>query len=129
MLENKNVSLHRYDTMVDVSGSDLQLLSSRHFLAMSMTYFLASEADLTGVCISITTIGLAGCLKKAGWWYKGNRNVACRVGYVCWKKILSDSNPSETLKTIVVRAIRTARRGEVNMAVQWRPLLNGQFGE
>jgi len=66
MLENKNVSLHRYDTMVDVSGSDLQLLSSRHFLAMSMTYFLASEADLTGVCISITTIGLAGCLKRLG---------------------------------------------------------------
>jgi hypothetical protein len=51
-----------------------------------------------GVCISITTIRPAGASKGLGWWYKGNRNVACRIGYVCWKRFPSDSNSSETLK-------------------------------
>jgi hypothetical protein len=55
-----------------------------------MTSF-SYEADLMDVCcISIITIGLAGEPQKAGWWYRGNRNVACHVGHVYWKKIPSD---------------------------------------
>lgn len=80
MLGNKKRVLDRYDTAV----GRLQFgPSTTPPLAKSMTSF-SCEADLMDVCcISIITIGLAGEPQKAGWWYKGNRNVACRVGYVC----------------------------------------------
>lgn len=55
-----------------------------------------------------------------------------RVGSVVnvRRNFLVIQNSSETLnETIVARALRTARWSEVYMAAQWRPLLNGQFGE